>query len=124
LLPWSRYSFTYRFTVIIGTPNVFTISLGFTVLPAIIWLVNMRKLRTSASSRWNTGRWPWMYQTVLPSFRAAILLLISVTPAGNIGGCSCGILLSYPLCHPLRIYISGSFCFHRPAQFTGRDQEV
>ena len=43
-------SFTYLFTVTIGTPNVFTISIGLTVSPAIIWLVNIRKLRTSAAS--------------------------------------------------------------------------
>ena len=54
-----------------------------------------------------------MYQTVLASFRTAILLLISVAPAGNIGSCSCGILLYYPLCLLLRKYISGSFCFLR-----------
>jgi hypothetical protein len=46
----------YRFTVIIGTPNVCTISFGFAVPVSIIWLVNMRKLRTSLSSCWNTGK--------------------------------------------------------------------
>src|SRR5580658_10093028 len=54
--PCSRYNFKYRFTAIIGTPNVFTISLGSTVPLPIIWLVNIRKLRTSCSSCWNTGR--------------------------------------------------------------------
>lgn len=65
-----------------------------------------------------------MYQTVLASFRTPIRLFISVAPAGNIGSCSCGIPLFYRLSALLLNYISASFCFHQPAQFPGRDQEV
>lgn len=37
-----------------------------------------------------------MYHIVPASVCTAILLLIAVAPARNTGGCSCGILISYP----------------------------
>jgi len=42
--PVLENSFTYRFTVMSGTPKAFTISFGFMVPSMIIWLVNIRKL--------------------------------------------------------------------------------
>lgn len=57
-MPFSRYSFTLRSTLILLTPKARQIS-AWLALPLIYnWLVNMRKLCISSRACVNTGRLP------------------------------------------------------------------